>query len=123
MTQTETKTKIQTIDISALEWFDKSAGNSYFAGTITINFGMPDQRNYIMPYQYGYGEHYTHAAAELLQQNGEMPDRIEYTYFKDGQKKSNGFEPLWQWAKRNNVIVRNVKHENCKKRELKELSN
>lgn len=42
------KTKIKTIDVTALEWFDKANGNSYFAGTVTINFGMKSQREYTM---------------------------------------------------------------------------
>jgi hypothetical protein len=36
--------KIKTIDITALEWFDKVNGNSYFSATVTLNFGMKDQK-------------------------------------------------------------------------------
>ena len=32
--------KVKTIDVQVKEWFDKVNGNSYFAGIITINFGM-----------------------------------------------------------------------------------
>ena len=33
-------TDLKTIDIKTLVWFDKVNGNSYFAQTITLNFGM-----------------------------------------------------------------------------------
>ena len=31
--------KTKTIDVNAKEWFDNKNGNSYFCGTITLNFG------------------------------------------------------------------------------------
>ena len=31
---------IKTIDVNCKEWFDKLNGNSYFAGTISINYGL-----------------------------------------------------------------------------------
>lgn len=101
-------TKIKTIDIIALEWFDRVNGNSYFAGTVTVNYGMQDEKTLKMPYQYGYGEHYKQMAFELLQDEGLIPV----------QKKPFS---IWQYYQDNNIIVRNVKHENCKKRELKNI--
>ena len=41
----------QTIDINAKEWFDKVNGNSYFCGTITINYGMKTEQTFLMPFQ------------------------------------------------------------------------
>lgn len=36
-------TSIKTIDVSAKEWFDKSAGNSYFSGqVITLRRNMQE---------------------------------------------------------------------------------
>jgi hypothetical protein len=46
---------MKTIDINAKEWFDKVNGNSYFSAVITIDFGMPTQKEYRLPFQYGSG--------------------------------------------------------------------
>ena len=54
--------KIKTIDVQAKEWFDKVNGNSYFSANISINFGMPSQKNLFIPFQYGYGSQYEHEA-------------------------------------------------------------
>ena len=101
--------KIKTIDINAKEWFDKVNGNSYFAGVIIINFGMKDCREYVIPYEYGYGDYYIDAAKELLQKQGEI----------DYQKNENGSSiALWQYCQDNKIILRYHKQENCLKREL-----
>ncbi len=103
---------INAIDIIALEWFDKVNGNSYFAATVTTNFGQPDQKDYKLPFQYGYGEHYIDMAKQLLMSEGVIS--IE--------KRSNGTsEALWSYCRENNIILRTTKHENCKKAELKNL--
>lgn len=102
------KTKIKTIDINALEWFDKINGNSYFAGTITINFGMKSVRKYIMPYQYGYGDHYIDMAKKTLEDVGETVGYKDFTSFR-------------LICRHNNIILRTVKHENCKKAQLKNI--
>ena len=97
--------KIKTIDITALEWFDKVNGNSYFSATVTLNFGMKDQKNIALPFQYGYGDQYIHSASEEL--------------IKQGLIKIEKYCPFWQYCQDNNIILRTVKHENCKKSELK----
>lgn len=97
--------KIKTIDVTAFEWFDKVNGNSYFAGTVIINYGMKTEKTFEMPFQYGYGDQYQHEAFVLLQEQGIIPkleDRIS----------------AWRYYQDNNIIVRNTKHENCLKREL-----
>lgn len=63
------KTQVKTIDIQAKEWFDKVNGNSYFAGVITVNYGMSDQPIYEMPFQYGYDDQYIHEALTILKDN------------------------------------------------------
>jgi len=96
--------KIKTIDIIAKEWFDKINGNSYFSGTITLNFGMKDVETMIMPFQYGYGSHYVDSAkAQLTEHNKISP---------------NHMESLWCYCRDNKIILRTTKNENCKKREL-----
>lgn len=111
-TQVEAQTKISTIDISALEWFDKVNGNSYFAGTVTVNYGTPSAREYKMPFQYGYGDQYKHAAFDVLEENGE----IKREAYANGSKT-----PIWQYCEDNNIVIRTTKHQNCKKSTLKNL--
>lgn len=103
---------IKTIDVIALEWFDKINGNSYFAGTVTTNFGMDDEKTYKMPYQYGYGSQYTQEAGSLLDNEGV----IALKKYETGDK-----EPLWSYCKDNGIILRATKHENCKKAQLKNI--
>lgn len=100
--------KLKTIDVNALEWFDKVNGNSYFAGTITLNYGMEDQKDFIMPYQYGYGESYIQETGRLL------------TEFNHISKRDN--QPLWSYCRDNNIILRTNIKENCLKRELRRLT-
>lgn len=96
--------KIKTIDITALEWFDKAAGNSYFAATVSIDYGMPTAQSFTLPFQYGYGDQYRHMAAKELVKRGliNLDDRT----------------PLWQYCQDHGITLRHTKHEGCKKREL-----
>ena len=99
--KTSNKTQVKTIDVNAREWFDKVNGNSYFAGSVTVNFGYPDSFNLNMPFQYGYGDSYTYAAIKLLNEAG-------YT------------EAKWLQDLRNqNIILRYNIQRGCKKRDLK----
>jgi hypothetical protein len=98
-------TKIKTIDIQAREWFDKINGNSYFAGDITINYGMKGEKNFTMPFQYGYGNHYQDMAMELLNKNKLIDTHSTLS--------------LWRYCQENKIILRADKQENCLKRELK----
>jgi len=98
------KGKIETLDVNAYTWFDKINGNSYFAGEVIINYGKPDQRRYVMPFQYGYGEQYMQSAFELLKEKGEIPQDVEY--------------PLWRYCKENNIILRNSIHEVPRKKDI-----
>ena len=95
---------IKTIDINVKEWFDKTYGNSYFAGTVTINFGFLDQKTFKMPFQYGYGSHYIDMAGELLEKNNVI--------------HLSKHQALWAFCKDHNIILRTYKQENCLKREL-----
>jgi hypothetical protein len=98
------KTKIKTIDINCLEWFDKLNGNSYFAGTVTINFGMKNEKRLNIPFNYGYGSQYIQEAKEILQKNKNInPDK---------------FTELWKYCQDNDIVLRTSLKENCKKREL-----
>ena len=93
------ETKQQLTDI-----WNKANGNSYFSGTITTDFGTKEQKNYSMPFQYGYGDHYIDMAKEFLEKNGAI--------------KVKEREQLWRYCEENNIILRSSKQENCLKREV-----
>lgn len=91
---------IKTIDVDAKEWFDKVNGNSYFSGTITINYGMKDEKIIKMPYEYGYGDYYTQAAR---------------SYFEGDPMIS-----LHRWCQSNGIILRTRKTKVTRKKDLME---
>lgn len=107
------KAKVKTVDVNALEWFDKVNGNSYFAGTVTVNYGMKTEKRFIMPYQYGYGSQYESEAMDVLINSGCAPDAEKYN--------NGGKESIWQYCRRRGIIYRHSKQENCKLRELKNI--
>ena len=95
----------KTIDVNAKEWFDKINGNSYFSGTITLNYGMNDEKTFLMPFQYGYGSQYEQKTKSILVFN----------------KIIDNCWSLYSYCKDNNIILRRTLIENCKKRELKQI--
>ena len=95
---------MKTIDINAKEWFDKVNGNSYFSARITLDYGMDSSKEIILPFQYGYGNHYIDMSGEEL--------------LNQGLIKVENFTPLWRSCRENNVILRTNKHENCLKRDV-----
>jgi hypothetical protein len=100
-TQTTT-TQVNTIDVNAKQWFDKVNGNSYFAGSVTINYGQPDSEKIILPFQYGYGDSYIYAAIEALNKSGHI------TAKHTAELRDHG------------IILRSNIQRGCKKRELME---
>lgn len=101
--------KIKTIDINVNEWFDKVNGNSYFAGTVTLNYGMKDAVVLKLPFQYGYGEHYIDVANQVLQKNSYISYN-KYDISLDYQ--------LWKYCRKNNIVLRTHKAVNCRKQDL-----
>ena len=104
---------MKTIDITALEWFDKVNGNSYFAATVTLDFGTDQAQSFKLPYQYGYGDHYIDMAKKELDQKGLLPNLEHYSH--------GGSQSLWRYCKENGIILRTVKYTKCKKAELKNI--
>lgn len=105
--------KVKTIDINCLSWFDRINGNSYFAATVIVNYQMKTEQRFILPFQYGYGDHYKSEAAKLLDEKRV----IKLGSYSNGSKKS-----LWQYCDENKIILRASKVENCKKSDLKNIS-
>jgi hypothetical protein len=99
--------KVKTLDIKAKEWFDKINGNSYFSCVITINFGLKNQIEFKLPFQYGYGDQYLQETRVFLQEKGLLP-KIENWNLSEFYKKEK-------------IIIRSCKIENCKKAEVKEF--
>jgi len=93
---------MKTLDINAKEWFDKVNGNSYFSADVTVDLGIDTEKNFVIPFQYGYGEHYRDAAFSLIK--------------KELNIKTD--DCLWRYCRDNNIILRSSKQENCLKRDL-----
>lgn len=100
------RTKIKTIDIQAKEWYDRSYGNSYFAGRVTVNYGMKTQKVFNMPMQYGYNDMYKQQAYATLQKNG---------YFSEIKGNVS-----WMDIARLNIKVHANIQTGCKKADLKD---
>ena len=93
---------IKTIDVQAKEWFDKVNGNSYFAGLVTVNYGMEDVKEFIMPFQYGYGNQYEQEGLKLVKE----AYNLDSVYSVDLRDKG--------------IILRSNIVRRCKQRELKQ---
>lgn len=92
--------EVKTIDVNANEWWDRVNGNSYFSASVTVNFGMPDSYRFLLPFQYGYGDHYLGVTRDALQFLGVKIDGALWTVKDAG------------------IILRTNKVEGCKKRDL-----
>lgn len=104
--------EIKTIDVNAKEWFDKVNGNSYFSGQIHINFGIHNltYKRYVMPFQYGYGDHYVDMAFQQLIKKEKLIAMTRHT--------NGSWGHLWSYCMDNNIILRTNIQRGCKKREL-----
>lgn len=97
---------MRVIEINAKEWFDKSAGNSYFSAKINID----GKEVGILPFQYGYGDHYVDMASKWLEENN---------YIKSESENLTGHNVvLWRYCEENDIILVTNKQEKCLKREL-----
>jgi hypothetical protein len=96
--------KIETIDITAHEYFDKINGNTYFNANIYINYNSPDAVKIHIPFEYGHSNQYIQAALIKL-------NKLNYI---------NTERPLWEYCKENNIALRRQKIEGFKERELKQ---
>lgn len=76
--------KVKTIDIQAKEWFDKINGNSYFSAVITLNFGLKNQKQFKLPFQYGYSESYKDKAIDLLKNEGLINTDRAFELYEQG---------------------------------------
>lgn len=100
------KAKVKTIDVNCKEWFDRINGNSYFAGCVIVNYDMPTEKRYNIPFQYGYGIQYEYEAFKVLQDNKVIPQNIDLC-------PSRYYREVLKAIYRADII------KNCKQRELK----
>jgi hypothetical protein len=101
--------KIQTIDVIAKEWFDNGFGNSYFAGTVTINNATETEETFLMPFQYGYGSQYEQEAKNILTEFNKI--------------SANYGLSLYSYCKENDITLNISKQDDCKRIELTRLEN
>lgn len=96
--------EVKTIDVRAKEWRDKVCGNSYFSACIILNYGMTDEKEFRIPFQYGYGNFYEQAALSLLIEKGIL-----------GKEE---FDNLWQ-VRGKGIILRSNIERGCLQRDVK----
>ena len=104
----EREKEMKTIDVDAKEWFDRVNGNSYFSGTITVDYGMESEKVFLMKFQYGYGSSYEQEAKRLL---------TEFNIISPQHGES-----LSRYCNDNQIILRTNKETNCLKRDLKAIA-
>lgn len=92
--------EVKTIDVRAKEWRDKVYGNTYFSAQISVNYGMEDEKEFQIPFQYGDGRNGEFAALKLLEEKGVLP--------------MGEFRGLWN-VKERGIILRTYTEKNCKK--------
>jgi hypothetical protein len=103
------KYKIKTIDINAKEWLDKPNANSYFSARVTLNYGMEDSEQIVLPMQYGYSDSYIDESCKELDRLG---------FINNPANKNGGRVALWRYCKENGIILRkNIQH-GCKKKDV-----
>ena len=95
--------EVQTIDITAKEWFDKVNGNSYFSAKIVVDYGMGTEKTFFIPFQYGYRDYYVDVAELVLVKKGLIREGNHHLSFK---------------CQDAGIILRTTKHDNCLKRDV-----
>lgn len=74
---------MKIIEIRALEYFDKTFGNSYFSAQVYID----DRHVADIPSQYGYGDQYRQESIQELEKQGLLtPEELEAVYQHDRSK-------------------------------------
>lgn len=70
--------KVKTIDIQTLRWFDKVNGNTYFANRIILNFGKNNCVELKQPFKYGYSS-FDYEAFEFLKGYFKKPKDFNFS--------------------------------------------
>ena len=80
---------MKTLDFNHLYWFDRINGNTYFACEVTVDYQLPTESNFVIPFTYGYGEHYKTVVKKELVKRGFIPEGTDYVYI-DRYCRENG---------------------------------
>jgi len=99
------KNTVFSIDIEALEWFDKLNGNSYHAGEAIINMGRSSERRLQFGLTCGYGMRYYETAIKTIINAGLLP--------------ALGITQMYDFLNNNSISVKYSIKTGCKKSELR----
>ena len=79
------------ITIIGRRWFDRINGNTYFSAVGIINGNEVVK----IPFEYGYGDHYSDRIFTEMEKKGYLPDVEHYS--------NGGSERLWQYCERKGI--------------------
>lgn len=71
--------KIKTIDSNTKTWFDKVNGNTYFSTIIILNYGLKDQKEFKIPFKYGYSS-FDFETTKFLVKEKLLPENLNSRY-------------------------------------------
>lgn len=97
---------MKKLDIQAKEWFDAKNGNSYFSALITVDYLLPNEKSFSIPFQYGYGNQYEYEALKVLQSKKMAP---------------NSYNSLHRFCAENEIELNSNILKNCTKKQVKTL--
>jgi len=72
---TSCEKKVYAINVFCTKWFDKINCNTYFS--CKVNVLGKNNIEFILPFQYGYGQHYLDATFRYLIDNKILPSNIK----------------------------------------------
>lgn len=82
-----------------VKWFDKTNGNTYHSVKITRH---KDNKILVVPFQYGYGEHYRETTLEAMFNVGWLPKKYHNNQLPSGAKgnlylyeRENDYPFIW----------------------------
>ena len=93
------------LEINAKEWLDKVNGNSYFSAVAVLD----DVVVAVLPFQYGYGDHYIDMAFADMQASGALTNDHNLC----GHARIVG-----RYCEENKIKLITNKQEGCLKRDL-----
>ena len=79
--------KITAIIIIGRKWFDKVNGNTYHSASVNVLFTDGSDKDFTVPFQYGYGDQYQYSAWKALKKANFVSGSIPYQYCKDNKIK------------------------------------
>jgi len=107
--QIDPTNKIISIDIVTRGYWDKTNGNSYIAGWVTVNSGLPTAKEFILPFQYGDKSMQLQFAYQLLSNSKVLPT------FNNSQYMAN-------YIRHNGIVVNTSHADGYKQSDLKAIN-